>query len=46
VRSEDEKIASKLEGLLKESYRMLGYEIIVVPLMSVNKRVDFILKHI
>ena len=43
VRSEDEKIALKLEGLLKESYQMLGYEIIVVPLMSVSQRVDFIL---
>jgi predicted ATPase len=46
VRSEDEKVASKLEGLLKESYRMLGYEIIIVPLMPVNHRVDFILKHV
>jgi predicted ATPase len=46
VRSEDEKIASKLEGLLKESYRMLGYEIVYVPLMPVNHRVGFILKHV
>jgi predicted ATPase len=43
VRSEDEKIALKLEGLLKESYQMLGYEVIVVPLMPVRQRVDFIL---
>jgi predicted ATPase len=46
VRSEDEKIASKLEGLLKESYGMLGYEIINVPLMPVSHRVNFILKHV
>ena len=43
VRSEDEKIAVKLEGLLKESYQMLGYEVIAVPLMPVHQRVDFIL---
>ena len=46
VRSEDDKIASRLESLLKESYRMLGYEIIFVPLMSLSVRVNFILKNI
>ncbi|MGB2688224.1 MAG: ATP-binding protein [Desulfobacterales bacterium] len=46
VRSEDDKIASRLDGLLKESYRMLDYEIIFVPLMTVNERVGFILKHV
>jgi predicted ATPase len=46
VRSEDDKIASRLNGLLKESYRMLDYEIIFVPLMSVNERVGFVLKHV
>jgi len=43
VRSEDEKVAEKLDGLLKESYRMMNYEIIVVPLMTVNERVSFVL---
>jgi predicted ATPase len=46
VRSEDDEIASKIDGLLKESYRMLGYDIIFVPLGSVNARVNFILNHI
>ena len=46
VRSEDDKIASRLDGLLKESYRMLDYEIIFVPLMTVNERVGFVLKHV
>ena len=46
VRSEDDKIASRIDGLLKESYRMLGYEIILVPLMSVSDRVDFILRNV
>ena len=45
VRSEDEKIASELERLLKEGYRLLGYEIVIVPLMPVNRRVNFILEH-
>jgi len=46
VRSEDEKIASELERLLKESYWMLGYDIVIVPLMPVSRRVNFILEHI
>jgi predicted ATPase len=46
VRSEDDKIASELDRLLNESYRMLGYEIIFVPLMTVRERVDFILTQI
>ena len=46
VRSEDDEIASRLDGLLKESYRALGYDMIVVPHMTVNERVRFILKHV
>ncbi len=46
VRSENDKTASRIEGLLKESYRMLGYEIIVVPLDSVKARANFILNHL
>ena len=46
VRSEDEKIAAQLNHLLQKSYDMLGYDIIHVPLMSVEKRIDFILKNI
>jgi predicted ATPase len=44
VRLENDKIAAKLNRILKESYQMLGYEIISVPLLSINDRVDFILK--
>ena len=46
VRSEDEKIAVQLDHLLQKSYDMLGYDIIHVPLISVEKRIDFILKNI
>ena len=45
VRSEDDKVASRIDRLLKESYRMLNYELILVPLMSISDRVDFILKN-
>jgi predicted ATPase len=44
VRSENDKIAAKLNRILKESYQMLGYEITNVPLLSIDDRVDFILK--
>jgi len=46
VRSEDDEIAAALDGLLKKSYQMLGYEIISVPLMTVEDRADFILTQI
>ena len=46
VRSEDDRIATVLDGLLKKSYQMLGYEIISVPLMTIEDRVDFILTRI
>ena len=46
VRSENENMAAKLEMLLAESYRMLGYSLVRVPLLPVGERVDFILKRI
>jgi predicted ATPase len=46
VRSEDDRIATALDSLLKKSYQMLGYEIISVPLMTVEERIDFILTRI
>ncbi len=44
VRSEDDLIAARLDRLLKESYQMLGYDIIPVPLMPVEERIQFIIK--
>ena len=43
VRSEDDKIAAKVERLLQESYEMLNYDVVYVPVMSVKERIDFIL---
>jgi predicted ATPase len=45
IRSEDDRIAARLDRLLKESYQMLGYDLIPVPLMSVEERIQFILDH-
>ena len=46
VRSEDEKIAERLDRLLQKSYEMLDYDIIRVPVMSVKRRIDFIIQAI
>lgn len=46
VRSEDDTAAEELERLLVESYRMLDYELLRVPVMPVAARCDFILKHL
>ncbi len=46
VRSENEKTARRLGQLIEESYRSLGYDIIHVPVLGVEERVEFILKHL
>jgi predicted ATPase len=46
VRSEDEETAVKLNLLIEESYRMLGYDIVPVPVQSIEARTDFILERI
>jgi predicted ATPase len=46
VRAENEKTAHRLGQLIKESYRSLGYEIIHVPLLSVEERTEFILERL
>jgi predicted ATPase len=46
VRSENDKIAARLNYILKESYKMLRYEIISVPRLPVHDRIDFILKYL
>ncbi|MFO7971972.1 MAG: ATP-binding protein [Desulfobacterales bacterium] len=46
VRSENDQIAAKLDRILKESYKMLRYKVISVPMLSIDDRVDFILKYL
>jgi len=46
VRSEDNEIAARLDWLLKDSYQMLGYHLVSVPLMPVKDRIDFIISRL
>jgi predicted ATPase len=46
VRSEDEATADKLDFLIYESYRMLGYDLVPIPKLPIPKRADFILTHL
>ncbi len=45
-RREDPETMRKIHMLVKDVYRELGYEIVEVPVMSVEKRVDFILDRV
>jgi predicted ATPase len=46
VRSENERTARRLNRLIKESYLSVGYDIIHVPLLSVEARTEFVLAHL
>jgi len=46
ARIEDNKTIKKLNKLLKESYKNLGYEVITIPALSVKERVEKILSEI
>ena len=46
VRSEDNAKAADLELLIMDAYQMLGYDIVHVPILSVQKRADFILQYL
>jgi len=46
ARNEDAKTTQKLGNFLKESYKILGYEIINIPAVSVEERVQKILEEI
>jgi len=45
VRTEDNELAGRIERLLENGYRQLGYTIIRVPVMPVKQRVEWVLKH-
>jgi predicted ATPase len=46
VRSEDEKTARRLNRLIEESYQSQGYDIIYVPVLSVEERTEFVLERL
>lgn len=43
VRTENQKISSRIEALLLDAYTALGYKVVGVPIMSVTQRVEFVL---
>ncbi len=46
VRNEGDDEAAKLEAQLEADYKLLGYDVIRVPLMPVKERVEFILRNV
>ena len=46
ARTEDRKTIKKINHLLKESYKNLGYKIIKVPVVSVKERIKIILSEV
>jgi len=46
ARSEDDRKAAQLEALLKEGYRSLGYKLIQMPVVSIEKRVELVLSYL
>jgi len=45
-RNEGKEVASRVGRKILETYRKFGYKVVIVPVMSVEERVDFILKNI
>jgi predicted ATPase len=46
VRSENEEKADKIDILLEDAYRRLGYDVLRIPVMPVKKRTDNVLSHL
>lgn len=46
VRTEDEEVANKIDRLLEEDYRAIGYVPVRVPVLSIEARTDFVLAHL
>ncbi len=46
VRTEDADSAARLEFMLAECYGLLGYTVVRVPVMGIDERTGFILRHL
>jgi predicted ATPase len=46
VREEDEATARQLDSLIREAYLSVGYELILVPVMPIAERTQFVLSHL
>jgi predicted ATPase len=45
VRTEDNELAAKIDAMLESDYRSVGYRPIRVPVLSIEKRADFVLEY-
>jgi predicted ATPase len=46
VRTEDEALARKIDQMIEEDYKKIGYVPVRVPVLPIKGRADFILKHL
>ncbi len=46
VRTEDAALADRIDKMLEEDYRTVGYDPIRVPVLPIEERADFVLAHI
>jgi predicted ATPase len=46
VRAEDEQMAENIDNLIKQSYEMLDYPVVNVPVLTIEQRVNFILERL
>jgi predicted ATPase len=46
VRNENDRMAENLDRLLKQSYELLSYPVVDVPVLTIEQRVDFILERL
>jgi predicted ATPase len=46
ARTEDDHLAHRLDGLIEETYRNLNYDIQRVPVLSIEKRTNYVLRRL
>ena len=46
VRSENQSVAARIENLIDQAYSRLGYALIRVPKLSIQRRLDFVMAHL
>ncbi len=46
VRTEDEALANRIDRMLEEDYKSVGYDPVRVPVLPIEQRADFVLKEL
>ena len=46
VRSENDAMAARIDFLLENAYRRLGYDIVRIPVLPITQRTDYVLKYL